>query len=408
MTKIRPENLLFTDKGKNWLDQFDDSDKDIAQRVVRSLTLVSQSEFGRAIQTLIEEKNSANNGPIAFYAIREMEFDTSYFDKYTALGRDEVDALSEGADHGSEAIIANLVRQYCKVNKKALLNHPVVEKLRANKCHEIVLIDDFLGTGSRAEKFLDAFLKNRTITSWYSLKYIQFHVVAFSGTEKGIKRVERHRARPKISIVRSCPTFREMPWGKSLKDGVIRVCRKYGRTSYWDGHGDHMASIVFEHGCPNNNPAILWSSGDRYKKWIPLFPKRSVLADEKSVFPIEIARRDPKLTLLDIGQKRVASSGALLRRGQKGQTILLVLALIAQGQRKRTTISFATGLDLDLTSRIIEDCIGWKFITRSFRLTKEGKAELDVARVFRGVNKIIPTCGDDCYYPTQLRRPAHG
>jgi len=174
------------------------------------------------------------------------------------------------------------------------------------------------------------------------------------------------------------------------------------------GYNSVMGTMVFEHGCPNNAPAILWAPSSDKKPWEALFPDRVILAGEKSVFPLEILRQDPLAMLLDIGQKRLANAGALTRRGEMGQAILVILALVAKGHRKQNTLSYATGLNELLCSRIVEKCIKWGFITRSRRLTAKGKSELMAARRLKEGSSLILERGEECYYPRQLRRIARG
>lgn len=406
------KNLLYTERGIKWFEQFSYDDKELAERLVSSLTLISHSEFNRSIQNILENRISGFNYPSAFFAVREVEHGKSYFHEYTDPATGEISSLSSGSDHGSEARVAAMVRNICKTDPTSLKNHPSIEEMRESKCKTIILIDDFIGSGERVIEFLDSFLLNKTIRSWLSLKYMKFVVVTYSGTAKGLRRVKKHRSRPKIIIERDCPTFSEIPWKHTLYIDIRSFLKKYGKKTsagyFWDGYGQALAAIVFEHGCPDNTPPIFWAPDDKHRPWFPLFPDRSILVSEGSVFPAAILKPEAKLTLLDVGQQKIANSGALSRRGEIGQNILIVLALIAMGQRKRVTISYATGLNKELCSRIIETCINFEFISRSLRLTKKGKAELDVARKYRKSDKSIPDIGDDCYYPFQLRGSTHG
>jgi hypothetical protein len=169
-----------------------------------------------------------------------------------------------------------------------------------------------------------------------------------------------------------------------------------------------MAALIFEHGSPNNAPAILWAPPNRRKFWKPLFPDRTVLSPEASSFPPEIARRDPVSVLLDVGQKRLALSGSLSRRGQIGATVLVVLGLVAKGVRKASALGYATGLSSVDCARILNRCVHWGFITRSCRITTTGLAELRYARSIDPTKSGIPLKGDEDYYPKKLRRATGG
>ena len=385
--------LIHTEQGKKWLDQFDLLDQGTATRLANSLTLVSHTEFERNLINKIRETASSVDGVVSVFAISK---------------------LSASSNQGSEVRVANIIRNICRFDMKKFLNHPTIESMREAKCRAIVFVDDFIGSGNRALGFLSSFWMEPTITSWLSLKYIKFHVVAYSGTEDGINRVSKHKSKPQISIYRNTPTFRSMPWSRETKDEVDKLCEKYGRIankkrkSMWRGYNKGMTTLVFEHGCPNNTPSILWELGFKDSNWIGLFPNRTISSSTSSVFPAEIVRGDPLQVLQDVGQTRLANSASLLRRGEMGQTILLLLALIAKGQRKCSTLCFATGLNSQECERILERCIKWEFLTAQKRLTKRGLAEINAARKSRiAVSKTLER-GSDYYYPRQLRGAAHG
>ena len=411
--KIDPINLLLTDRGKKWFEQFDFKDKETAERMISSLTLISHSEFSRAVQRLLEFEVSKNNESIAFYSVRELNRNKDFFEQTCDIKSRKVQSLSFGSDHGSEAIIANLIRNFCKTDKNRLLNHPNLDQMRTQKCRTIIFVDDFIGSGNRMCDFLRSFWNHTTIKSWHSFKYIKFVVIAYSGTDSGIKNVENHKINPVVIYERHCPSFSDMPWRSKYKSEMIDFFHEYGKKTCKKqtplGYDSTMASIVFEHGCPNNVPPILWAPDHKRAPWVALFPCRSVLSAEKSVFPPEITRRDSRVTLVSIGQKKIAISGALLRRGETGETILLILALIAQGQRKQTTLSYATGLNKEMCAKIIDKCIKWGFITQTKRLTETGSSELQAAKKQRKNYKLkLPDRGEDYYYPKLLRGTAYG
>ena len=163
-----------------------------------------------------------------------------------------------------------------------LLNHPSIETMRSKNCRTIVLVDDFIGSGRRTWKFIQSFWRDRTLTSWRSLKYVQFIVVAYSGTDAGLRLVSKHKARAQVVIERGCPSFNQMPWRKQLINELTNVCKKYGKKTCKKhmslGYNSVMGAMVFEHGCPNNAPAILWAPSTDKKPWEALFPDRAILA----------------------------------------------------------------------------------------------------------------------------------
>ena len=332
--------LIHTEQGKKWLAQFDLLDQGVAIRLANSLTLISHTEFERNLIDKIRETASNVDGVVSVFAIRK---------------------LSASSNQGSEVRVANIIRNICRYDPEKFLNHPEIGSMREAKCRAIILVDDFIGSGNRAWRFLSSFWLEKTITSWLSLKYINFHVVAYSGTENGINRVFKHKSAPQISIYRDAPTLPSMPWSKETKEEVENLCEKYGRIAnkrrnhMWMGYNKGKSTLVFEHGCPNNTPSILWEPGFEGSNWIGLFPNRTISSSTSSVFPPEIVRGDPIQILQDIGQTKLASSASLLRRGEMGQTILLLLALIAKGRRKYSTLCFATGLNSQECERNIRE-----------------------------------------------------
>lgn len=420
---VDAKKLIHTEQGQKWLAQFDFVDQDIAITVANNLTLISHVEFERNLLKKLEEVVSEEKGCVGFFTIRELEkrqsesgFDTDVIPFYSQVKSEDgksVNALSASADQGSEARIAQIIRQFCKSNPKKYFNHPTLEVLRKKKCDGVIFVDDFIGSGNRVTEFLTSFWIEPTIVSWLSGKQIHFHVITYSGTEEGISSVERHKSKPRIHIYRDAPIFSSFFWGDQKKDRVKKLCGKYGRiankkrNNMWWGYKEGMAAIVFEHGCPNNTPAILWEPDYKGSGWIGLFPNRAISSEVASVFPSEIVRGDPVQILVDAGQSRLANSGALLRRGFAGQIFLTVLALIAKGQRKRSTLSFATGLNVDDCERLIGKCIKWNFINAQRRITQKGLAELDVARKSKIERISSLDIGSDYYYPRQLREAAH-
>ncbi len=412
--------LIYTAQGQKWLNQFDQFDQEAAKLLARSLTLVSHVEFRRNLEELILERGNSLVGSVGLYSVRELKKDTScpswnrsvlpFFEQVTASSDGKtVNSLSASSDQGSEAIVAQIIRQLSKSDPVKYLNHPSKDALRDQKCDALFFVDDFVGSGRRVSNFIDAFWKDKTIVSWLSSKHIALNIITYSGTGEGIKRLQRHRSRPDVTIHRDTPALHMLPISQERREIIYDLCEKYGKRAlktrghFWWGYQKGMASLVFEHGCPNNTPAILWDPDYKNAKWIGLFPNRTVDASTTSVFPTEIVQGDPVKTLYDVGQIRLAKSGALLRRGKIGQLVLIVLALIAQGQRKRSSISHATGLSVKDCEHLLSKCVEWQFISGERRITPRGVSELRAAKMTQQKNNETVDVGSDYYYPQQLR-----
>lgn len=416
--------LIYTQQGAKWLAQFDPIDQETAKLLASSLILVSHTEFRRNLENQICEISDKHSGHVGLYAVRELkkagtglyfhEAIIPFFQQVTTSEDGKsVNAVGLTSDQGSEALVAQIIRQISKANPSKYMNHPSKEALRAQKCDALIFIDDFIGSGRRVSEFIEAFWQDSTVVSWLSSKHIKIEVLAYSGSEFGLKRLGKLKSRPEVNIYRDAPSFKTLPVNFERREALIELCEKYGRIALkgrkhvWWGYKQGMTSLVFEHGCPNNTPAILWDPDDKKGKWVGLFPNRTVDASTTSVFPPEIVRGDTVETLRDVGQTRLAKSGSLTRRGEAGALILVVLGLIAKGQRKRSSICYATGLNSKDCEMILSKCIKWQFLTPERRVTPRGLSELDAARRSTFPPKRFLEVGSDYYYPRQLRATAY-
>jgi len=402
------EKLLLTDRGQKWLRQFDPEDRETASRLVRSLTLVSHSNFRRSIGGLIDETAASVGHPVALFAVRELPGRVhSDFGRALAerSGRSSIDATPAGSDLGSEAIVAATIRSLSTA-RSDLLNHPNVAMMRASHCKAIVLVDDIVGSGRRVREFLGALWGNRSIRSWWSRKNIQFIVISFAVTEEGEKSIRKLKLSPTVLYNRVCPTLRSLPWSRQLKAEASDLCQIYGertsRRGFLFGYQGSAATLVFEHGCPNNVPAIFWAPPTPRHPWEALFPGRTVLPLESSAFPPEIVRRDPVTLLVEAGQQRLAER--IERPVSVSRDTLLVLAYAEKGIRSSGALSFATGMDEKSCRTLIQACITWGFLTIRNRLTSGGLAELEAARRNQTTSVKVASLGEDAYYPTMLRK----
>tara|TARA_R110001606_G_scaffold367790_1_gene523455 strand:+ start:5302 stop:6585 length:1284 start_codon:yes stop_codon:yes gene_type:complete len=415
--------LIHTERGNMWLNQFEPLDQEIASSLANNLTLVSHNEFERNLTLKMAQVAECVSGPIAFFAMREMvphkpvvkgkkiqieAYDSTPYYQQVQAADDGVSVtpLGNTADIGSEGRVASIIRQFCKRDKNKYLNHPTLEYLRATKCRAIVCVDDFIGSGNRALEFLDAFWMEKSIVSWHSYKLIHFHVIAYSGVDSGIELLRSHKSSPFVHVYRDAPTFNSLPWSNEKKEELLNLCEKYGRKAnkkrkhMWFGYKKTMCALVFEHGCPNNVPAILVEDSN---KWIGLFPDRTIVDTTLSVFPGEIPQRANIKSLYDIGQQKLARSPKLIRRGEVGKALLVILALISKGKRKRSTLCYATGLSNYDCDKYLEKCIEWKFVSPQKRITPAGLAELRAAKKIGKVKSKGLEKGSDYYYPIELR-----
>jgi hypothetical protein len=401
---IRPLALRLpeTQHGRDWINQFDKLDQDLARQMLESLVLVSGIEFERQLAHLLDETARNAAGPTAFFAVREWPDPSTPYLKED----EESDAVGPGGDIGSEGRIAAIVRGMCRVNRSQLLNHPSIRTMRESNCRLIVLVDDFVGSGDRVAEFYAALWSHPTIRSWHSHGLIRLMLVAYSATSRGERRVAE-LLDFEMRFVRGCPTFHDLPISRSERSLLLAGFRKYAKLTQYAGipfgYNDTGAALVFEHGCPDNAPVIFWAEAGGKKSWKPIFPARSVVIGNASTFPPELAIAPAAAVLRGVGQIQLSRSSALSRRGPIGAKILVLLGLMAKRIRKRSLLSHASGLTIEECTAIIERCIAWKFLTPALNLTARGNSELYYSRRMGAEVLALPKLGSDEYYPKQLR-----
>ena len=270
--------------------------------------------------------------------------------------------------------------------------------MRAGRAQHIVIVTDFIGSGKRVWEMLEAFRAVATLRSWHSYKLVTFRVVAYAGTNSGLRTVNSNRLKPEVSTVVGCPTIFNMFTGTQLSR-VLALCRRYpSRHAHPTGFLNSGALIAFAHGMPNNCPPLLHS---RTRGWTPLFHGRSTAAAELS-FPSgtseTIAERVTRL--LRIGNANAYLSDAT---GNRWITAMLVLAAIEAGARSASSASARSGLPLSRVEEILSYIKIVRWTTSRNELTTLGRLELARLRRRRSRTPGLPKPNSPFYYPTQLR-----
>ena len=142
---LSPSNhLLLTERGEQWLRNFDEADRNIARDLAATLALISHNEFERGLASLVLEVAQTINGPVALYGARELD---ANFRFGAEDGKYLIDATPRGSDIGSEGRLANIIRNIALAQPSKFLNHPNVDELRAKRVDAVFVLDDFIGSG---------------------------------------------------------------------------------------------------------------------------------------------------------------------------------------------------------------------------------------------------------------------
>jgi hypothetical protein len=398
-----------SETARAWLDRFSETDRETAVNLVDEVLLVSAAEFTSGVTRLFDQILAERKGsrPLAFYAEREVEwveedvrpiFPGSRHGRAEGEGPQPVPFDPGRPEVGSEGIVANLITSYCRRHGRQALNHPGPDMLRKRRAGPIIIAADFIGSGQRVWEMLEAFRAVASVRSWRSYHFIDFYVVAYSGTEDGLRHVRSSRLRPKVLTVAGCPSIVGAFRGP-VRKAVQQLCRTYPPEHEKPfGYGWSGALIAFEHGMPNNAPPILHSG---WGKWTPLFPRRSTI-DAKGEFPDtnreELTARAQRLLRIRNAEAYLADS-----RGSRWIETMLVLASIETGARTLAQISAHSRINLETVREIVEFTEIARWTTRKLTLSPLGRSELQRLRKRRARSPVLPKPDKPFYYPTQLR-----
>jgi hypothetical protein len=247
-------------EAKSWLGQFDIVDREIARQLLRKLTLVSQNDFERNLQIAVEgviDQTRTEN--VALLSITEPP------NRYVTEGGRRTAGSS--ADR-----IKHLVENLSRIHGDRVRANPTLSSMRADRVKNIVLVEDFVGSGRRIRCFWKHEI-SKSVKSWASYKWTKIWLVCYAGLKNGLQAVIRNLPIPEDRII----TVLSAQDKRLLLTPAMRVfAEKYGRklrNEAWAGYSGGGSTLVFQHGCPNNTPAILWANSKGFRA---LFPNRGI------------------------------------------------------------------------------------------------------------------------------------
>lgn len=278
--------------GNDWLQQFPFVDREIGRQLLRSLRLVSHTQFETGVSDvllqLIQEIGDEN---FALFSVVEIPTEE---DPHKPPKR----VAGSSADR-----VRNMNENLARIYGPRVQAHPTLHSMRAQRIRNVVLVEDFIGTGKRVATYLREVMK-ATVKSWISYKWTKLWIVSYGGLETGVRVVLRKgygltedRVRLATPAQKSGQFFTPL-----MQDFCTRFAERTERAHIPLGFGKGAVGMIFEHSCPNNAPVVLWSKGHRYKA---LFPNRGVPVALKVAFSQEDVNR-PSNVLWDASQYRLA------------------------------------------------------------------------------------------------------
>ncbi|PWQ97079.1 phosphoribosyltransferase-like protein [Leucothrix arctica] len=375
-----------------WLSQFSVDQKPIAKNMLLNLEFVSRDQYSRWLKGTVKTLTSKEKS--AIYSVRKLDKENPRLWSESGELLDRT-GQSQGSEDLVYSVISSLIKEDFQVkndSQDSLFDHPSINVLREEKIHNIILVDDSIGSGKRVSGFLNSMFEHKSFISWWNYGLIKIKIVSFSRKKEAEKLVltkaygsnSLKRKFPKSSKIQFVSekvySFQgaEARWGKSYEE-ICTLCDKKTVISkkYRKGYGGVMANIVFYHSVPNNIPGLIWFDST---KWSGLFPKR--------VLP------DWLISLLE---------GTAIHENYMGVSsdVVELLLLLKKRVTNKTSLSFRMNREVDYVGSVIEDAINSGFITEKYRITNAGhefliKKEAKIALGIQDRSLYIPSswCAD--------------
>lgn len=198
----------------HWLNQFDRGDRRDAQRLLAAIRNVTADEFHDAMTDLVRSRVEADPWPVGLFVETERGHWRGRAHRlFKEKGRKHRRAVGSGPpiihpartvdpEVGSEGLVAQIATGVFRQNNKRSTIHPGPDTIRKRQIRRFILVTDFIGSGDRISRYLDAAWRVRSVRSWWSArrsKGMSFEVAAYSATEAGRQKVEAH---PRASSAR--------------------------------------------------------------------------------------------------------------------------------------------------------------------------------------------------------------
>lgn len=415
-----------------WLEQFNRKagDRALAEKLLREIRFVSNTDLYSDIELLLTQKFPGKEG-VALYVERELRtFSSGKVEKmYKELsvriaGRKRKITRADGAaiaavksprynkqEIGSEGVVAQCLTKICKKHRQFFLQ-PSTNEIRRKRAgrpriRHLVVVTDLIASGDRILKMLDSLWQLRTVLSWHSLKLVRLHVLCYSATDIGMQNVRKHTSQALVEQVVACPTVKSSFSVRSAKQ-IIDLCERYGDFHKEPlGYKDVASLIAFEHGCPNNAPAIfVRESTKRKNPWSPLFEsfetmnlsRKRVAADPTEA---NLVLDTLQYHLITISEKYLCSSVEernmvllLAAISRKHRTVPAIIAITRLALWEiRDAVSRASSLNLMLEESLSLTAVGRRYLER---LTIGNDTNNSSANIY--TNELM-------YYPKALRAP---
>lgn len=401
---------------QNWLSQFTNStDRALAVQLIDQLKLVSERLFESDIEQTLINLQTKLKETIAVYPISPPNPDgilgyKPFIGSIPDLSNETSSKLYGRRQHyGSEHKVGHVIK---KIQEQVKSNNgcsriecsPTLTQLTTQGIQHIVFVDDLCGSGKRIIDYWKKVVPKR-IKSLLSLKKMHLWIVLYAISPTGKKFILQQL--PNFPIENLLTVLPESDLRQTLTDDILNLCRKYanyiGIQSSELGYRNSACPIIFEHGCPNNAPIILWKN---YKKWKGLFPNGAIPNELRQYFDGNTITRTTEI-LWKVNQPQLALS--LLEKMKQKEKLnvqeYFLFTFLGLAARRISTLNIQTYLILSQQqfNELVIYATELGLYTKEGQLSDLGKAFLNYYRKKYECrlydNKIEKS--SELYYPHQ-------
>ncbi|MFZ4395855.1 MAG: phosphoribosyltransferase-like protein [Kiritimatiellia bacterium] len=244
-----------------WLQNFTDSDRNSALKILGALDFVSEMDLLALLDRSLQSWKANHSGwesaetifnPIGEYG-KSGTLLSYYFKKAPAF-----------------KLFADPHRYEFLPSPAALTN--MLERDTGTRTFNLVLYDDIVGSGSTIITHLGQFYSRLCDDK----RFLSISLIAPFAMEGAIAKIESVLPRLELfpaEVRRKAFGRRQSPFGARATE-LREVAHRYGQKLYGTplGHKNAQALVVFPFGCPNNTLPIIWSTK---AGWQPLYPRHS-------------------------------------------------------------------------------------------------------------------------------------
>jgi hypothetical protein len=309
---------------------------------------------------------------------------------------------------GSVGFIGGILRDFPGIRRHTdgdatwIAPDATLADLRDQHCRSMVIVTDYMGSGSQVHALAAAIARHPTVRSWRSLHLLDIHVVTFAASPNAVKRLRASKIVGNIWTVEAAPTFETASWTPVVRNAIIDLCRVECRTQqrYALGFGGSAGLFAMERGAPNNLPAVFWQTT---AGWKPLFPNRTVpVAFAREL--VEYRKSDSLGELAErIGQLRLGRNRRLAHMRPASRVLLQALLIISRGPKNGVVLAAQLGIDVADADVLLECLKRLRLIDRTGAITDAGRAEITADKRARRQTTADLHGSSDTYYPYSLR-----